>query len=634
MSFYQNPIRILDPTSSSSASSGALVVDGGVGIGGDLHVAGNAVSFHDNFIILNDGATGGSVDSGVLFARHPSDVTDNKNYAGVIYDETSERIKFGYVSSDPERGSASLSSTIDVEIGSLTGGSIAAVNIAVSNIAASVVSAGTFTMSSVTTGSVSASTIVGITVSAGTLVGTTVTGGNISVSGTVSAGSAQFAGDVLLSGATRNIGTSTTHDLRIRTNNTDRIAVTSAGNVGIGTTSPSSILHVVGACSIDGNNILEFGRGVSGKEGNAGKMGYATFSTALDIVGAGTASGSRNVRIYDNLGIGTSSPSAPLQINQPVAGMYATINSRSVRIFGTAVDSGHDGTLTINSTTAYARNRGASIALGGRMNNFGGGNLHATFARIKGVQAEDRDSYNGNFVIEVQSDGSLLERVRVNHSGDMFIKGAQVSTSDNRIKKNIQDIDDNEALSILRNIQPKTYNYIENVKGNDKVYGFIAQQIETVLPYAVHTTKGYVPNIYSNARFVKDIENNNTIIHIQSENAILLDQQSSLIFEVVNTSTKTISHVIISQVVNNLTYITEDEIEEGEYFIFGQVVDNFKHLNKDAIWTVATAALQEVDRQLQAEKEAHAGTASELADVKTELAALKTFLSSKFPGEI
>jgi hypothetical protein len=80
--------------------------------------------------------------------------------------------------------------------------------------------------------------------STGTLAAGIVTGGSVSVSGTVSAGSARFAGDVLLSGATRNIGTSTAHDLRLVTNNTDRIAVTNAGNVGIGTATPATTFHV------------------------------------------------------------------------------------------------------------------------------------------------------------------------------------------------------------------------------------------------------------------------------------------------------------------------------------------------------------------------------------------------------
>jgi len=37
-------------------------------------------------------------------------------------------------------------------------------------------------------------------------------------------------------------------------------------------------------------------------------------------------------------------------------------------------------------------------------------------------------------------------------------------------------------------------------------------------------------------------------------------------------------------------------------FVFGQEVDDFHSLDKNTIWTVSTAALQEVDRQLQARK--------------------------------
>ena len=48
----------------------------------------------------------------------------------------------------------------------------------------------------------------------------------------------------------------------------------------------------------------------------------------------------------------------------------------------------------------------------------------------------------------------------------------------------------------------------------------------------------------------------------------------------------------------DLTEWTEDD----KIFVYGQQVDDFVFLQKDAIWTVATSALQEVDRQLQIEK--------------------------------
>ena len=45
----------------------------------------------------------------------------------------------------------------------------------------------------------------------------------------------------------------------------------------------------------------------------------------------------------------------------------------------------------------------------------------------------------------------------------------------------------------------------------------------------------------------------------------------------------------------------EDYLNSG-IFVYGQEVNNFNTLQKSYIWTVATAALQEVDRQLQSEK--------------------------------
>ena len=59
------------------------------------------------------------------------------------------------------------------------------------------------------------------------------------------------------------------------------------------------------------------------------------------------------------------------------------------------------------------------------------------------------------------------------------------------------------------------------------------------------------------------------------------------------------------RVENDLSEIScmTEEGSEGKYInVRGERVDDFLHLNKDAIWTVATSALQEVDRQLQSEK--------------------------------
>lgn len=84
----------------------------------------------------------------------------------------------------------------------------------------------------------------------------------------------------------------------------------SSNNVGIGLSNPTRPLDVNGlsllrgGVEINGINTIEFGRDVAGKQTDAGKIGYGTFTSgSLDIVGAGTAAGSRGVRLWDNVSI-------------------------------------------------------------------------------------------------------------------------------------------------------------------------------------------------------------------------------------------------------------------------------------------------------------------------------------------
>jgi hypothetical protein len=70
----------------------------------------------------------------------------------------------------------------------------------------------------------------------------------------------------------------------------------------------------------------------------------------------------------------------------------------------------------------------------------------------------------------------------------------------------------------------------------------------------------------------------------------------------------------------------DDEEEEPIYteetiFVVGQLVDNFQCISKDYIWTIGTAALQEVDRQLQEEK-------TKRLEMETKLESIMTILQN------
>ena len=65
----------------------------------------------------------------------------------------------------------------------------------------------------------------------------------------------------------------------------------------------------------------------------------------------------------------------------------------------------------------------------------------------------------------------------------VWCKSRYTVSSDERIKTNIQDINDDEALQKILLIQPKKYEYIDKVeRGNDFVFGFITQQVLSLHP--------------------------------------------------------------------------------------------------------------------------------------------------------
>ena len=168
------------------------------------------------------------------------------------------------------------------------------------------------------------------------------------------------------------------------------------------------------------------------------------------------------------------------------------------------------------------------------------------------------------------------------------------AVSDIRVKTNIIDVDDISALEVIRQIQPKKYNYIDvATRGNEPVWGFIAQQIKSVLPYSTKIITDYIPNIYDFATI-----NNNTIIFNNIDTSkIILPTKLKLYTDDENNSIK---EVIVNKIIDNKTIEIKESLENiTKVFVYGQQVDDFHVLNKDAIYAVSVAALQEVDRQQQ-----------------------------------
>jgi len=159
--------------------------------------------------------------------------------------------------------------------------------------------------------------------------------GNVGIGTTAPSQRLTVAGNIgIQAGANAFIGTLDNYALSLRTNNTDRVFITNAGNVGIGTTSPSAAkLHLAGTDTEGYTATIRLQNQNSG--------GADAFITASDsywlaganklLFGIGGMPASANVKMVldssGNVGIGTTAPVSLLELYKTNASPILTITS-------------------------------------------------------------------------------------------------------------------------------------------------------------------------------------------------------------------------------------------------------------------------------------------------------------------
>ena len=200
-----------------------------------------------------------------------------------------------------------------------------------------------------------------------------------------------------------------------------------------------------------------------------------------------------------------------------------------------------------------------------------------------------------------------------------------VTASDSRIKTNIIDISDNDALSILNLLQPKKYTYKDVIsKGTDEVFGFIAQEVAQVIPSAVLELGEYIPNIYQLATvsgetllFSTDLSIN-TITDVSSGKIKVFDAYDTTHY--IDVSCATTNTMTLS----NPSQITNEMQHENQVFVYGEKISDFNFLKKEMIIPIAVGAIQEIDRQLNVEKTKVSTLETTVAALEARLVALET----------
>ncbi|MCE2863246.1 MAG: tail fiber domain-containing protein [Opitutaceae bacterium] len=281
---------------------------------------------------------------------------------------------------------------------------------------------------------------------------------------------------------------------------TERMRIDSSGNVGIGTSTPGAKLHVAGGVKIDAANTIEFGAGVSGKGVDAGKI----------------------ARIYDRLGIGTSSPRVPFEIASNVA-----FTSGPQRYFKS------DQSLTTTSST-------------------------------------------------VSDNTSIL--------ASNWITSAQgfLAYSDARIKTVVGRSLGSRDLQTLLGIEVTDYRHKDTVLYGDRISKkVVAQQLERIFPEAVTRSTDVVTDIFLvapvNAGWVElatDLKKGERV-------KVISENDEKIVTEVLEVAPG--------------RFRTERLPEGNKVFVYGREVDDFRSVDYEAIAMLNVSATQEIKREKDAE---------------------------------
>ena len=305
-----------------------------------------------------------------------------------------------------------------------------------------------------------------------------------------------------VSGGDFRIGTAPSLPLVFQTNTTERMRIDSAGNVGIGTSSPKSNLHVAKPGNRNGGSLL-IGENGSG----TGKWSFLAGAHYNQDTGSGNGSGSAGIAI-------AGSYSFSDQNRVIIGGGPYEINAATEISFYT-----HTSTLsTLGGTERMRIHSDGNVSIGTTANSvkllvFGNGNAQDTVSRLQNGSYNSSDS-SGECKFELGFSNHIaagisaykqttnttglkfyieygynvpVEGMRLDVNKNLHVDGDVIAysttVSDERLKDNITTIDN--ALDKVCELRGVEYDWNASSRAGQHDMGVIAQEVEKVFPFIV-----------------------------------------------------------------------------------------------------------------------------------------------------
>ena len=222
--------------------------------------------------------------------------------------------------------------------------------------------------------------------------------------------------------------------------------------------------------------------------------------------------------------------------------------------------------------------------------------------------------------------------VSIRSEGYVEMLGA-VYYSDRRIKNTITRVDPAGALRRINQLQISDYRMVDpGQNGRGVRTGLIAQEVQAVMPEAVHSRRDFVPDVYAYAAKVAFVAPNQTL-EVTMTNAHgfkagdlirMFDDKGQHEGKVLAVSSPT-------------NFVVGATAGTAKLFVYGKQVNDFLAVDYDRIFTVSLCAIQEMSKQAQLQTEAlrrsEARVAAleqkvtKLAGLEGELAEMKKLLA-------
>lgn len=197
----------------------------------------------------------------------------------------------------------------------------------------------------------------------------------------------------------------------------------------------------------------------------------------------------------------------------------------------------------------------------------------------------------------------VLESININGSlvanGDL-IAASFTSISDKRVKYDIETYNKEKALQQIEELRVTTYKKIDDNEHKINI-GFIAQEVDKIIPECINKSDRYLPNIYNWVECISFIENE---LIIKNTCNLYFKQRIKIIDEKMHPFTVTVidtengNAVLILDGTEYMPYIIT------KVLIYGTKINDFHSVKYDYIFSLAVSSIQLLSEKVkQQEKE-------------------------------